>query len=163
MRWPAGFRCPRCGESGHYRVVQDGCELFQCHTCRLQASLMAGTMMANTKLPLRVWFLAMSRADTADSLSGDVQVVDAYLGGERSGKTGRGSPIKVPFVAAVALMCTSSASSLKRRRCAPLARRTKCSWYPATLIRSTRHCTEIGHMRRCRWMKAYFTPSVIVR
>jgi len=53
-------------------------------------------------------------------------------------------------------MCTSSASSLRWRRWAVLARRTKCSWYPATLASSTRHCTEIGHTRRCRLMKAYF-------
>ena len=59
MRWPAGFRCPRCGEAGHYRVVQDARELFQCHACRRQTSLTAGTMMANTKLPLRVWLLVM--------------------------------------------------------------------------------------------------------
>jgi len=140
MRWPDGFRCPRCGNSGHYRVVQDARKLFQCHACRHQTSLTAGTLMANTKLPLRLWFLAMyrigqaktglsalalkrdlgvnyrtawlmhqkimgamARADAADSLSGDVQVDDAYLGGERPGKVGRGSPNKVPFVAAVAL------------------------------------------------------------
>ena len=37
-------------------------------------------------------------------LDGDVQVDDAYLGGERSGgKVGRGSENKVPFVAAVSL------------------------------------------------------------
>ena len=58
-RWPDGFRCPRCGESGHYRVIQDARELFQCPACRRQTALTAGTMMSNTKLPLRVWFLTM--------------------------------------------------------------------------------------------------------
>ena len=42
-------------------------------------------------------------------------------------------------------MCTSSASSLKHWHAVPLAWHTKCSWYPAILIRSTRHCTEMGH------------------
>ncbi len=38
------------------------------------------------------------------TLEGDVQVDDAYLGGERSGgKVGRGSENKIPFVAAVSL------------------------------------------------------------
>lgn len=34
-------------------------------------------------------------------LEGRVEIDDAYLGGERAGKPGRGSPNKVPFVAAV--------------------------------------------------------------
>jgi ISXO2-like transposase domain len=46
---------------------------------------------------------AMARTDAALSLDGDVQIDDAYLGGEHPGKSGRGSPNKVPFVAAVAL------------------------------------------------------------
>jgi transposase-like protein len=47
---------------------------------------------------------AMAERDDRYRLSGDVQVDDAYLGGERTGgKPGRGSENKVPFVAAVAL------------------------------------------------------------
>jgi transposase-like protein len=44
---------------------------------------------------------AMLEANVAQKLDGDVQVDDSYLGGVRSGKGGRGSPNKVPFVAAV--------------------------------------------------------------
>lgn len=47
--------------------------------------------------------LTMTRCDAAQLLHGDVQVDDAYLGGEHSGVGGRGSPNKVPFVAAVSL------------------------------------------------------------
>ena len=47
---------------------------------------------------------AMAERDDMYTLSGTVQIDDAYLGGERSGgKAGRGSENKVPFVAAVAL------------------------------------------------------------
>lgn len=47
---------------------------------------------------------AMSERETKYTLSGLVQVDDAYLGGERSGgKAGRGSENKVPFVAAASL------------------------------------------------------------
>lgn len=47
---------------------------------------------------------AMAERDARYTLQGDVQVDDAYLGGERSGgKAGRGSENKVPFVAAVSL------------------------------------------------------------
>jgi len=47
---------------------------------------------------------AMSERETSYTLSGPVQIDDAYLGGERGGgKVGRGSENKVPFVAAVSL------------------------------------------------------------
>lgn len=47
---------------------------------------------------------AMAERETLYTLSGSVQVDDAYLGGERSGgKAGRGSENKVPFVAALSL------------------------------------------------------------
>ena len=47
---------------------------------------------------------AMAAREAQHRLSGDVQVDDAYLGGERAGgKPGRGSENKVPIVAAVSL------------------------------------------------------------
>lgn len=47
---------------------------------------------------------AMAEREQAYLLGGQVQVDDAYLGGERSGgRAGRGSENKVPFVAAVSL------------------------------------------------------------
>lgn len=47
---------------------------------------------------------AMAERDSRHTLDGDVQVDDAYLGGELpGGKAGRGSENKVPFVAAVSL------------------------------------------------------------
>jgi hypothetical protein len=56
-RWPKGFSCPGCGGSQHCLVTTRG--LFQCSTCRLQTSPIAGTIFASTKLGLRVWFRAM--------------------------------------------------------------------------------------------------------
>lgn len=44
---------------------------------------------------------AMALRDSQAPLTGMVQLDDAYLGGERPGVGGRGSPNKVPFVAAV--------------------------------------------------------------
>ena len=47
---------------------------------------------------------AMVERDAQYTLSDDVQVDDAYLGGELAGgKAGRGSENKVPFVAAISL------------------------------------------------------------
>jgi ISXO2-like transposase domain len=44
----------------------------------------------------------MIERNSAKRLNGDVQMDDAYIGGERSGKPGRGAAGKTPFVAAVA-------------------------------------------------------------
>lgn len=57
-RWPNGFRCPRRGESAHCRTGPSG-RLYQCNACHHQASLIAGTLFASTKLPLTTWFLAI--------------------------------------------------------------------------------------------------------
>lgn len=45
----------------------------------------------------------MAEREAGRTLEGDVVIDDAYLGGERRGKAGRGSENKVPFVAAVQL------------------------------------------------------------
>ena len=56
-RWPNGFECPACGEARHSMLKCR--ELFQCTGCRRQTSLIAGTIFASTKLPLRLWFRAI--------------------------------------------------------------------------------------------------------
>nr|WP_237651234.1 transposase [Xanthomonas translucens] len=54
-RWPDGFVCPQCGHSHASRFERGRQHLWQCARCRVQTSLTAGTPMADTKLPLRVW------------------------------------------------------------------------------------------------------------
>jgi hypothetical protein len=44
----------------------------------------------------------MIERNSSKRLDGNVQMDDAYIGGERSGKRGRGAAGKTPFVAAVA-------------------------------------------------------------
>jgi hypothetical protein len=56
-RWPEGFKCPRCAAS-EYCEIRDR-QLLQCRRCRYQTSLIAGTVLQGTKLPMRVWFCAM--------------------------------------------------------------------------------------------------------
>ena len=56
-RWPEGFKCPRCAGTT-YSEIQDR-QLLQCRRCRHQTSLIAGTVLHGTKLPMRVWFRAM--------------------------------------------------------------------------------------------------------
>jgi hypothetical protein len=59
LRWAQGFRRPKCSSTQHYLVVHGTRKLYQCGGCRLQTSLIAGTLMVRTKLPLTTWFLAV--------------------------------------------------------------------------------------------------------
>ena len=59
VRWPEGFRCPRCGGAAHCVLRGGPRKMFQCNACHHQASLIAGTVFQSTKLALRVWFLAI--------------------------------------------------------------------------------------------------------
>jgi transposase-like protein/ribosomal protein L37AE/L43A len=55
-RWPEGFRCPACGERGAGTETRRG--LWICKACGRQTSLTAGTVMNDTRTPLRTWFWA---------------------------------------------------------------------------------------------------------
>ena len=56
LRWPDGFRCPRC-TSASYWLTKRG--LYHCEQCGLQTSVLAGTVFQDTKQPLRLWFHAI--------------------------------------------------------------------------------------------------------
>ena len=58
-RWPQGFRCPSCRCEQFSTHIRDRQTLWQCCRCRLQTSLIAGTIFEASKLPLTKWFLAM--------------------------------------------------------------------------------------------------------
>jgi transposase-like protein len=149
VHWPGGFRCQDCGHTGHCHLKRR--DVYQCNRCKRQVSLTSGTLFAETKLPLRTWFLAiylltqhkngisalalrrqlgvsyntawllkhklmqaMVERDSEQVLGGIVMMDDAYWGGERhGGGTGRGSPGKTPFVAAV--QCTAEGHPLAMR------------------------------------------------
>lgn len=125
LRWPEGFRCPRCG-GGKAWITKRG--LYRCGRCDYQVSVTAGTIFQDTRIPLRAWFWAMwhmasqkhgisalglqrelklgsyrtswawlhrlRRAvvrPSRDRLSGSVEADEVYIGGEKSGKRGRGA------------------------------------------------------------------------
>jgi hypothetical protein len=56
LRWPGGFRCPRCGGSRSWPVRG---VLLECGGCGSQTSVTAGTIFQDTRTPLPVWFRAM--------------------------------------------------------------------------------------------------------
>lgn len=57
--------------------------------------------------------LAMTEQDAKTPLCGEVLLDDAYLGGEKPGTPGRGSPNKVPIVAAVAVSTEGHPQQIK--------------------------------------------------
>ena len=59
-RWPDGFRCPTCGSAAHYRVSGRRLPLFACAVCRRQCSLISGTVMERSRVPLQKWFTAIA-------------------------------------------------------------------------------------------------------
>lgn len=56
LRWPDGFRCPRCG---HGRACPIRGSYLQCGRCHHQASVTAGTVFQDRRKPLRLWFRAV--------------------------------------------------------------------------------------------------------
>ncbi len=178
-RWPDGFRCPRCQAAQHYLIGHGARKLYQCRSCRHQASLTAGTMMDSTKLSLCTWFLAMylisqaktglsalalkrhlgvnyrtawlinqkvmrtmAERDAQEPLHGDIQLDDAYLGGERPGVGGRGSPNKVPFVAAVSLNEAGHPMRVKLNRLAGFTRLAVADWARSNLLPGSFVCSD---------------------
>jgi transposase-like protein len=56
LRWPEGFRCPRCGHVEVWRMRRD---LYRCAHCRTESSVTSGTIFQDTRKPLQVWFRAI--------------------------------------------------------------------------------------------------------
>lgn len=59
-RWPHGWQCSHCACKRSF-LTRNGCgrQLWECLICGYQSSSIVGTVMEHTKLPLRLWFLAM--------------------------------------------------------------------------------------------------------
>jgi transposase-like protein len=58
-RWPEGFVCLGCGGGMSSSFRREGRLYFQCSACGHQWSVISGTIFEASKLPLRLWFLAM--------------------------------------------------------------------------------------------------------
>lgn len=56
LRWPDGFRCPRCGHRSSWTTKRGR---YRCRQCDYQASATAGTIFQDTRKPLRLWFRAI--------------------------------------------------------------------------------------------------------
>ena len=56
LRWPDGFYCPACRGTDHWVTARG---LRHCRGCGRQTSVTAGTLFADSHLPLRLWFEAI--------------------------------------------------------------------------------------------------------
>ena len=56
IRWPEGPRCPRCSQSEVWTMKSP---FYRCTVCRHDFTVTAGTIFADTRLPLSLWFEAM--------------------------------------------------------------------------------------------------------
>lgn len=56
IRWPEGARCPRCPQA---KVWTMKAPFYRCAACGHDCTVTAGTLFADTHLPLRLWFQAM--------------------------------------------------------------------------------------------------------
>lgn len=57
LRWPDGLRCLRCQSADVTDLPNRN--LYQCSSCRYQFSVTTGTIMHDSKLPLKKWLLAI--------------------------------------------------------------------------------------------------------
>ena len=57
LKFPQGFLCQYCQNTGYYRIQRRQC--LQCTSCKRQYSLRAGTMLAFSKISLKIWFMAL--------------------------------------------------------------------------------------------------------
>lgn len=53
LRWPEGYCCSACGGRRAWRTARG---LWHCHGCQHQGSVTAGTVFADSRKPLRLWF-----------------------------------------------------------------------------------------------------------
>src|SRR5215469_4468123 len=56
LRWPDGWKCPRCAGSQAWAVRRNR---WRCDQCRYEMSVTAGTIFQDSPVPLTIWFQAM--------------------------------------------------------------------------------------------------------
>ncbi|OCT16662.1 hypothetical protein A8709_08290 [Paenibacillus pectinilyticus] len=59
LKWPKGFRCPRCDHRHAYITSTRRLPLYECSHCCHQVSLLSGTIMEGSRTRLSKWLLAI--------------------------------------------------------------------------------------------------------
>lgn len=92
--------------------------------------------------PTHKLMAAMAHRDAEQPLCGTVQVDDAYLGGEHPGLPGRGSPNKVPIVAAVQTSSEGHPLRVKLSTVSGFSQHDIAKWARADLMPGTDICSD---------------------
>jgi len=74
MKWPTGYTCPRCHHRYAYIINTRRLPLYQCCDCRHQSSLIVGTIMERSRIPLSKWLSAFYLASRSNSMINAVQL-----------------------------------------------------------------------------------------
>ncbi len=80
IRDKQGVTCPRCGGTDHY-WKRDKWQ-YECKNCKTRTTLRSGTIMHNSKLPFRYWFIAIHLL-TSTKKSFSAKEVQRQLGHKR--------------------------------------------------------------------------------
>lgn len=59
MKWPEGFRCPKCQHAKAYEIKTRKLPLYECANCGHQTTVTAGTIFEKTRTDLVKWFWAI--------------------------------------------------------------------------------------------------------
>ena len=59
MKWPNGFKCPKCNHNRAYEIKTRKLPLYECCECRHQTTVLVGTVFEKTRTDLRKWFWAI--------------------------------------------------------------------------------------------------------
>ena len=57
VREQVGVKCKKCGNLEHYWL--QGKQQFECKNCKYRTTIKAGTILENSKLPIRYWYITI--------------------------------------------------------------------------------------------------------
>ncbi len=83
-RWPDGFKCPACKNTTGWWLSKY--KRYECSKCHRQTSLLAGTIMHRSHLPIHIWFWSAYLVSTHTPGISGIQLQRQL--GLKSGETG---------------------------------------------------------------------------
>jgi hypothetical protein len=78
IRRKAGIQCQRCGHHDHIWI--SSLNQFECAKCKNHISIKGGSVMENSKLPIKYWFMAIQLI-TSDTEKNTISEIQEKLNG----------------------------------------------------------------------------------
>ncbi|CAM4370503.1 transposase [Paenibacillus alkaliterrae] len=76
LKWPSGFCCPRCQHRSAYTITTRRLPIYECRSCKHQASLTSGTAMDKSRTPLHKWLLTLFIVAACENGTNAVQLAE---------------------------------------------------------------------------------------